>query len=351
MSDIPKAFPESQSESEPKRLEKSIAPKKARHQGIVLTRLVDLLAEPPEETPWLVEGLLPQGGVSVLAGKPKAGKSTLARCIALAVASGATILNRKTSRGPVIYIGLEDRRRTIADHFRRMGAKSESILVHTGNVTTSAEESVELLRQQIDDNDVVLLVVDTMLRLIRVSDTNDYAEMTASLSPWLSLARESRCHVMLVHHAGKKDRDDLDSILGSTAIAGTVDTGLIVRRRGSNRTLSTTQREGDDFPEALLMLDPETGRIDAGGNFENLRQDKTQSTILEHLRHNPGQTESQVREAIGGDGGLVGCALRELHRAGKVNREVHATKGKPFHYSVVEELDESKVKSTDPRSE
>jgi hypothetical protein len=94
--------------------------------------VAELLAEPVEETPWLVEGLLPQGGLSILAGKPKAGKSTLARCVTLAVARGNPVLGRVTNAGPVVYLGLEDKRGEIREHFRTMGAGSEGLHVHTG---------------------------------------------------------------------------------------------------------------------------------------------------------------------------------------------------------------------------
>jgi hypothetical protein len=46
-------------------------------------------ASTPEElTSFIVEGLLPSGGLSILAGKPKSGKSTLSRQLAVAVVQG-----------------------------------------------------------------------------------------------------------------------------------------------------------------------------------------------------------------------------------------------------------------------
>jgi hypothetical protein len=39
--------------------------------GLAFTRLGDLLAEAEEEKPYLVTGLLPAAGISLLAGKPK----------------------------------------------------------------------------------------------------------------------------------------------------------------------------------------------------------------------------------------------------------------------------------------
>ena len=44
----------------------------------------------PEAVDWLVEGLLPGDGISLLVAPPKVGKSTAARCLAAAVAGGDT---------------------------------------------------------------------------------------------------------------------------------------------------------------------------------------------------------------------------------------------------------------------
>src|SRR5439155_21849789 len=74
----------------------------AEGSGFRLTRLDDLMSEPEEPVSWLLEGILPAGGLSLLAAKPKVGKSTLARNLALAVARGDEFLNRITVQGPVI---------------------------------------------------------------------------------------------------------------------------------------------------------------------------------------------------------------------------------------------------------
>jgi AAA domain len=43
----------------------------------------------PKPIPYVIDGLLPQGGVSTVAGKPKDGKSSFSRIESVSVASGA----------------------------------------------------------------------------------------------------------------------------------------------------------------------------------------------------------------------------------------------------------------------
>ena len=86
-----------------------------------LTRLGDLLSEEPEEISFVYEDTLPAGGMSILVAKPKVGKSTFGRNLALAVSRGDEFLGRKTAQGPVVYLALEEKRTQVQDHFRRMG--------------------------------------------------------------------------------------------------------------------------------------------------------------------------------------------------------------------------------------
>jgi KaiC/GvpD/RAD55 family RecA-like ATPase len=61
-----------------------------------MTPLSALLNEKEEAVDWLVDQHLPFEGLSLLVGKPKAGKSTFARCLAHAVAHGESFLGFST---------------------------------------------------------------------------------------------------------------------------------------------------------------------------------------------------------------------------------------------------------------
>jgi putative DNA primase/helicase len=107
--------------------------------GFRLTRLGDLLIEPEEKLAWLLADKLPAGGISVLCAKPKVGKSTLARCLSLAVANGEPFFNCATTKGPVIYLALEEKRGEVRRHFADLGATGdEEIYVHAAGAPQEA---------------------------------------------------------------------------------------------------------------------------------------------------------------------------------------------------------------------
>ena len=72
--------------------------------------LADLLAEEDEAEPWLVDHLLTRGGLSLVSGKPGAGKTTFARNMALSVAQGKPWLDRDVAQGHVVYLALEEQK-------------------------------------------------------------------------------------------------------------------------------------------------------------------------------------------------------------------------------------------------
>ena len=74
------------------------------------------------------------------------------------------------------------------------------------------------------------------------------------MTPILALARDTGAAVVLVHHANKGDRTDLDKVLGSTALTGSVDNVFLLTRTDRYRILSSVQRIGPDLPERVLTL-------------------------------------------------------------------------------------------------
>src|SRR5205823_6411166 len=106
--------------------------------AFTLTSLNDLLAEPEEQVAYVWDRTLPVGGLSICAAKPKVGKSTFARNLAVAVASGADFFGRATAKGRVVLLCLEEKRSEIGAHFRRMGCHDVDIHVYTGPTPSDA---------------------------------------------------------------------------------------------------------------------------------------------------------------------------------------------------------------------
>ncbi len=302
-------------------------------RGFKLTRLGDLLREPEERTSWLVDEMLPSGGLSLLAGKPKSGKSTLARFLALCVARGERFLERETVRGGVIYLALEEKRQEVRSHFQAMGATGdEEIYIHAAHAPPDALGAVI---EEVKARRPALLIIDPLLKFARVKDANDYAQVTQALEPVLILARKHGVHVLVVYHTGKTERSEAtDSILGSTAFFAAVDTAVVMKRRQEYRTLQSSQRYGTDLEETVLSFNPESRTFALGGSKVEHDQAVIAGAILDFLKAaGEAKTEPEIDDEVEGKTTLKRKALRMLVEEAKVAREGTGKKGDPYKYS------------------
>ncbi len=303
------------------------------HSIMELTRLDSLFSEPDETTHWLVDGLLPSGGFSVLVAKPKVGKSTLARWLALCVAQGKPFLGKDVNSGVVIYLALEEKRAEIKRHFLDMGATgSEEIHVYSGGTPADA---IRQIRAAVEKLNPLLLIIDPLFRLTKVKDGNDYIQVTNALDPLLRIARELKTHVQCIHHSPKRDScQGGDDVLGSTAIFGSVDTLMVMKRQENYRTLQTIQRYGTDMEETVLEFNRSKRVVTIGGSRHETDMDILGKAILDFLsKQKEPVIEKVITDEVIGRTTLKRQALRELLEKEEIMRIGKGGKGDSFRYS------------------
>lgn len=302
-----------------------------RAQGSKFTLLGDLLLEPEEEIDWLLDGLLITGGVSLLAGRPKAGKSTLARYLMSCAAKGSEFLGRATKPGPVLCVALEEKKSEVVRHFRAMGAGlGDPVHVHVG---AAPQDPIPWLEAAIASHRPTLVVVDPLQRFLRLKDGNDYTEVTAAIEPIMELARKWGTHILLLHHLRKGGGNDEQAILGSTALFGAVDTALILLNRGGTRTIRSDQRYGENLSDLAIQLDKGTGRFSVSGDVAEMHQETVMQGIVATLGSGE-LTEPEIRKQVGGNTGDSAKALRKAVVGGRVVRRGGGKKGDPHRYSL-----------------
>lgn len=275
---------------------------------------------------WAIPDLLPVG-LTILAGKPKVGKSWLALQLAQSVATGGMALDRKVKKGPVLYLALEDPPRRLADRMRKQrwpaGADADFLTIgdFAERVGDLRDGGGVTLGQQIEQRGYRFVAIDTLSRSV-YGDQSDVVEMTLALSPLQAAAQEHNCAVAMIDHHRKGfglDPDAVADILGSTAKGAVADTswGLYRERGKAGANLHVI---GRDVIEQTLALkfDGMTGCWQSEGDPYELELTKRRREIIEALEGLAPIGCQDLAQAIDQDKGNTYRRLQDLTNAGLV---------------------------------
>lgn len=317
---------------------------------------LDVVSGADEVLSGLVGDLLADVGVSMLVGKPKCGKSSLARQLSVCVAEGTEFLGKPVKVGNVLYLSLEGPKHVVRNHFRSLGltqTKGRVTLVHE-HMPERGELGLEKLMLTLDKlKDVKLLVVDPVGKLLRLANSDDYDLVQPAVELLEKLAKQYKLHLLFLTHGKKKQTDDAgDSPIGSTAFRGGTDCNIFLRKIGQRRVISTEQRWGNPIEdETYLEYDRERQEMTLGKRVEDeveerqeSRSAKTKERIERELlstltlqsltpegKQN-GPTQSQLLEPVQGKTALKLQVLRELVESGRVSEHED---GKAMRYRFV----------------
>jgi RecA-family ATPase len=165
---------------------------------------------------WLLDGMLPQG-VTLLAGRPKAGKSWLALQIALTVATGITLPGGPTAvAGSGLYLALEDTQNRLKGRLQRLLAALGVEAPNGLNLMTSWPRLDQGGREHLGawlqlHPCVRLLVVDTLAMIRSPGQTSGYENDYRTIDELRALSARFGLAVLVVHHLRKAPaRDPFD---------------------------------------------------------------------------------------------------------------------------------------------
>ncbi len=216
----------------------------------------EFLKKESSKAGWIVNELLPWDGMSLIVGPPKAGKSSMVRCLSAAITGRRNnFLGREIQHGCVLHVSLEERATTMRSHYEKLDPHPDRLFV-LDDPTDRPSEQIGWLENILDDGwDISLVILDTVIRFLETGDTNDYAVMTEELNPLIRLSRKYSTHIMLVHHSKKGQTQFGNETLGSTALPASVDTFMEIKVNGNgDRILHAYGRDDAFLPDTPIYL-------------------------------------------------------------------------------------------------
>lgn len=303
-----------------------------------VVRLSEYLAGDDEAMPWIVDDLIPVGGLALLSGRPKAGKSTLARYLSLAAARGDPWLGRDTDPNgiTVLCLWLEDSLHGGRAAYRQLDNLDDDPPIWISMDHGVPGDPLDRLRADIEWTHARLAIVDPLVTFLPVADTNDYGKVYATLTPLRDLANETECAILCCHHHRNSNTGEHGvRSMGSTAFTAVVDVTIDLNWEGPGtpRTVTTEQRYGEPIEErALSVID---GIASVGGTKAAAERDAATRKVMAAITNNPGLNTRELRDAAKVKTASMSRLLDDLEESGQIRRE-RGQRGAIRHYLMGE---------------
>lgn len=331
--------------------------------GFLSGQEVEDLVIPPIK--YLVEELIPAGGITLLAGPPKACKSFGAIGVSVAVSAGfrhafaaptspspalstvsalsaGGLPKAVNAHGAVLYLTPDDPNiGRFRSRVRQVNGGTVPLDLHVspmqspGVGATFADRLIgELDTRKVGESDdnppVRLVVIDTLQRIKAPGVGGDrYADDVSALA---QLRRVCVAHpdvsILALHHSRKsdpkRDGDPLELVSGTQGIAGGVDQVLVLQvpsDRGPARTMHVIGRDGQDHSLALTMTEAGLVLVDEDPHDPARLMSEVTARVYRAVREFPsGVAVRELAPMVGLDSKAASDVLRRLIASGQVIR-------------------------------
>jgi AAA domain-containing protein len=239
----------------------------------------------------ILSGLIPEG-VTLLAGKPKVGKSWLALDVCLAVADENRFVlgDMQPVHGDVLYLALEDNERRLKkriDKIVQSAAWPERLKLHTEwkRMDQGGLEDIEAWLKLAKEPR--LIWIDTLAKIRPIAGRSEqaYAADYRAIDGVQKLAGQYGVGVVLNTHLRKAPSEDdpFDEVSGTLGLTAAADTTIVMKRQSG---MVKIYLRGRDIEEAELAAEfnRETCRWRIVGGAEEAFRSQERQAIIAALK-------------------------------------------------------------------
>lgn len=235
---------------------------------------------------YIVDGYIAEG-LTILAGRPKLGKSWLALGFCVAVATGGTVLGADCEEGDVVYLALEDNRRRLKERLQvvlsppQVRSNLSRLTLHTESPKIGAGliEMIEAWRASVANPKLIVIDTLSMVRPPKKANQDSYAADYDAISPLQKYAGEHGLAIVVVHHVRKAEAEDpLEAVSGTNGLTGAADTIMVLNRTGDGPKLYGRGRDIEEIEKALRF---DKGTWQVLGDADDVRRSDQRRKIME----------------------------------------------------------------------
>ncbi|WP_262272211.1 AAA family ATPase [Microvirga yunnanensis] len=285
---------------------------------------------------YVVPGYIAEG-CTLLAGRPKLGKSWLVLEMGLAVAMGEACLGSiLCEQGDVLYLALEDNERRLQKRIDKvLGPLHEwpQGFQYATEWPRANEGGLDAIREwilSVPNPRLIIVDVLAMFRPASGGKDNMYETDYHAIKGLQGLASEFNVAIVVVHHTrkGGSDVDPFEKVSGTLGLSGAADTTIVLDRDGNGATLYGRGRDIEEI-ESAVEFNKGDCRWVVMGKAEEVRRTDERSVILETLRDaDEPMGPREISLATGASRNNVDQLLYKMAKTGEVMK---AKRGQYVH--------------------
>lgn len=318
--------------------------------GLRFMSAAEIRTHTPAEPPWILAGYLAPANITLLGGKPKAGKSRLSLDLAAAIAANApSFLGKQIDGTPVVYVS-EEGAATLAHKL----PNSERVRVLTRENAWPKPDWPTLIESAVTEAEQAgarLLVVDTLAYWAALPPEREKDSGAALQVMEVCVHAASKgLAVLIPTHTRKGGGEDGEGIRGSSAFAGSADIILELERvpdQPRQRAVFALSRYPQtpgtlvaelDHDGLWRLVSEDADRSDTRTIAARQRDEADRDAIMDALRGDGVQlTRSDLEDATGAPARQWHKTLDTLIKDGVVHRSGAGKKGDPYRFELTSE--------------
>jgi hypothetical protein len=214
---------------------------------------------------YLVKGIIPRIGLTIVWGPPKCGKSFWTFDLMMHVALGWKYRGRRVQQGPVVYFapegghGFPSRkeawcRRYLSDHHEPVPFCLLDVPI---DLIADRDKLIQAIRAQMGEQTPAAVVIDTLNRAL-TGDENKSDDMAKFIRAADMIRTAFACAVIIVHHCGVQGSRPR----GHSSLSGADDAQIAVEKDNDSNITCKVEHMKDGDPSAPIVSRLERVELD-----------------------------------------------------------------------------------------